>query len=150
MVTELVVFLLDELRIALRLTAVERVVRAVQVTRLPQAPEIVLGVINLQGRAIPIVDFRGRFGLARREPGISDQMIIARTQRRPVGLIADAVAGVLNVPAGAIAAAQTVIPGIRQIDGVAPLPDGLLFVHDLDKFLSIDEERELDAALAEG
>ena len=89
--TELVVFCLDELRIALRLTAVERVVRAVQVTRLPQAPEIVLGVINLQGRAIPIVDFRNRFHLGRREPRITDQMIIARTARRPVGLMADAV-----------------------------------------------------------
>jgi len=149
-VTELVVFRLDELRIALRLAAVERVVRAVQVTRLPQAPAIVLGVINLQGRAIPIVDFRGRFHLDRREPRTTDQMIIARTERRPVGLIADAVAGVLNLPAGAIAPAQTVVPGIRQIDGVVALPDGLLFIHDLDKFLSIDEERELDAALAEG
>jgi len=149
-VTELVVFRLDELRIALRLTAVERVVRAVQVTRLPQAPEIVLGVINLQGRAIPIVDFRNRFHLGVREPRISDQMIIARTARRPVGLIADAVEGTLSVPAGAIAPAETVMPGIRQIDGVVPLPDGLLFIHDLDKFLSIDEERELDAALAEG
>ena len=148
--TELVVFRLDELRIALRLTAVERVVRAVQVTRLPQAPEIVLGVINLQGRAIPIVDFRNRFHLGVREPRIRDQMIIARTKRRPVGLIADAVEGTLSVPAGAIAPAETVMPGIRQIDGVVPLPDGLLFIHDLDQFLSIDEERELDAALAEG
>jgi len=149
-VTELVVFRLDELRIALRLTAVERVVRAVQVTRLPQAPEIVLGVINLQGRAIPIVDFRGRFQLGRREPRISDQMIIARTEKRPVGLVVDAVEGMLSVSEEAIAPAQTVVPGIRQIEGVVALPDGLLFIHDLDKFLSIDEERELDAALAEG
>ena len=148
--TELVVFRLDELRIALRLAAVERVVRAVQVTRLPQAPEIVLGVINLQGRAIPIVDFRCRFQLGRREPRISDQMIIARTEKRPVGLIVDAVEGMLSVAEEAIAPAQTVMPGIRQIDGVVALPDGLLFIHDLDKFLSIDEERELDAALAEG
>ena len=148
--TELVVFYLDELRIALRLTAVERVVRAVHVTRLPQAPEIVLGVINLQGRAIPIVNFRGRFHLGPREPRITDQMIIARTARRPVGLMVDAVEGTLSVPTGAIAPAQTVMPGIRQIDGVAALPEGLLFIHDLDKFLSIDEERELDAALAEG
>lgn len=143
----LVVFHLDELRIALPLAAVERVIRAVGVTPLPRAPEIVRGAINMQGRAIPVLDIRGRFDLRAREPGVGDQMIIARAGRRPVALIADAVSGTLSVPQQAIAPMHTVMPGIRQIEGVVSLQDGLLFIHDLDRFLSIEEERELDAAL---
>jgi purine-binding chemotaxis protein CheW len=65
--TQLVVFALDEQRYALRLTAVERIVRAVEVTPLPKAPQIVLGVIDAQGRIIPVVDVRQRFRLTERE-----------------------------------------------------------------------------------
>ena len=58
---QIVVFALDEPRYALPLSAVERVVRAVEITPLPKAPEIVLGVINMQGQVVPAVDIRKRF-----------------------------------------------------------------------------------------
>ncbi len=73
-----VVFGLDEHSFALRLSAVVRVVRAVEVTPLPRAPEIVLGVINVQGRITPVFDVRKRFRLPAREISLSDQFIIAR------------------------------------------------------------------------
>lgn len=144
---ELVVFRLDELRIALTLTAVVRVVRAVHVTPLPQAPETVLGLINVQGRVVPMFDIRSRFGLRCRDTATSDQILIARTRRRQIGIIVDLVDGTLSVAQAAIATGDTIVPGMRQIGGVLALPDGLLIIHDLDEFLSLDEERELDAAL---
>jgi hypothetical protein len=74
---------------------VEKVVRAAEITPLPKAPEIVLGVVNWQGRIIPVVNMRARFGLAAREIDLADRLIFARTGKRAVALIADFVDGVI-------------------------------------------------------
>lgn len=144
---KLVVFHLDRLRIALPLAAVERVIRAVSVTPLPAAPGIVLGVINMQGQILPVFDFRRRFRLPARKPGIADQIVIARTRTRQVGIFADAVTATVSVAGSAIVSAASIAPDTRHIDGVLPLPDGVLLIHDLDGFLSHDEEQDLEAAL---
>ncbi len=62
---QLVVFTVDDQQYALNLVCVERVVRAVEVTHLPQAPETVLGVINFEGQVIPVVNTRQASGVAR-------------------------------------------------------------------------------------
>jgi purine-binding chemotaxis protein CheW len=146
-VTELVVFRLDELRLALPLTTVERVVRAVHVTRLPQAPEIVLGVVNVQGRIIPVVDPRKRFRLPERAIALADQLVIARTSRRPVALLVDAVDGVLEVAEREAVPALDVLPKVAYVEGVVKQKDGLVLIHDLNKFLSLEEETALDQAM---
>src|ERR1700674_4677146 len=92
----LVAFSLDNHAYALHLPAVERVVRIVEVTRLPDAPGIVAGVVNVGGQVIPVVDIRKRFLLPGRDPDLSDQLIVARTSRRALALIADTVTGVIE------------------------------------------------------
>ena len=74
---QLVVFFLNEQKYALYLPAVERVVSAIEVTPLPQAPDNVLGIINVMGKVITVVNIRKRFGLPEREIDLSDQFIIA-------------------------------------------------------------------------
>jgi purine-binding chemotaxis protein CheW len=103
---QLVVFTMDEQRYALQLAAVERVVRMVEVTLLPQAPQIVLGVINAQGRIIPVVDIRRRFRLPARDIRLSDHLLIARTARRTVALALDAVTGIVEGSAQAVITAE--------------------------------------------
>lgn len=147
--TELVVFTLAEQRYALRLGSVERVVRAVEITPLPQAPEIVLGVINMQGRVVPVVSVRKRFGLAEREIELSDQFIIARTARRAVALVVDAVHDVVSCAEAQRVAAERILPGLEHVEGVLKLPDGMILLHDPDRFLSLDEEQALGAAMKE-
>lgn len=144
-----VVLCLDELRIALRLAVVERVIQAVALTPLPGAPEIVLGVLNLQGRLVPVVDLRRRFGLPARVLAPSDHLLIARTRQRPVALVADAVSGVSACAAPDWVDAGEVLPGLALIDGLVRRKDGLLLVHDLERFLSLDEAARLDAVLAD-
>lgn len=143
-----VVLHLDELRIALPLAAVERVIRATYVVCLPQALDIVLGVVNVQGRIIPIVNTRKRFRLPDREIVLTDQFVIARTQRRPVALMVDAVSGVLAYPEQDIVAADAILPGMEYVEGVARIKDGLILIHNLDTFLSLDEEKSLDRAMS--
>ena len=143
---QFVVFTLDEQRFGLELTAVERVVRRVEITPLPKAPEIVLGVVNVRGRVIPVVDIRRRFRLPERKPALSDQIIIARTAQRPVALAVDAAIEVLDRPQEDIIEALRVLPGIEYVEGVLKLEDGLILIHDLNRFLSLEEEAALDRA----
>ena len=144
---QLVVFTLGEQRYGLRLAVVERIVRAVEITALPSAPDIVLGVINVAGRVVPVVNIRKRFGLPDKEMGLDDRLIIARLARRTVALLVDCESAVVEVPQGDIVHASKILPHIDYIDGVAKLGDGMILIHDLDGFLSLEEKRTLDEAM---
>lgn len=146
---QIVVFALDDHRYGLHLSAVERAVRMVDVTPLPRAPDNVLGVIDVQGRVVPVFDPRRRFLLPPRPVSVHDQIILARTAHRPVALVADAVHGVRELTAP-VAVAADILPGIEHIEGIVRLDDGLILIHDLDRFLSLDEAQALDRALSDG
>lgn len=145
--TKLVPFTLDNQRFALPLSAVERVVRAVEITPLPKAPEIVMGVVNIQGRIIPVFNIRKRFRLPEREINLSDQLILSNTSKRPVVIVVDEVRGVAECPEDKITMADNILPGIEHVEGVAKLEDGMFLIHDIEKFLSIEEEDALDNAI---
>ena len=145
----LVLFRLDEQRYALHLPAVERVVRAVEVTPLPKAPEIVLGVINAHGQVIPVVDVRKRFRLPEREMELDDHIMIARTPKRLLALPVDSVEGVVAYPEEQVVVSEKIVPGMEYVEGVLKLPDGLILIHNLEKFLSLKEEKALDSAMGE-
>ena len=144
---ELVVFTLDKQPYALRIGVVERVVRAVEVTPLPKAPEIVLGMINAQGSIVLVVNVRKRFQLPEREVELNDQFIIARTSRRTVALVVDAVNDVVLCAEAQVVASEKILPGLEHVEGVLKLPDGMTLLHDLDQFLSLDEEQALAEAM---
>lgn len=146
-VLRLVVFVIDEQRYALPLLAVERILPMIAVSPLPQAPAVVLGVINLHGQVLPVVDIRRRFGLAPRDFGLRAHLLVARTSRRTLVVPVDEVLGVSEVAAGAVTPPDAVLPGIGHVAGIVALADGLLFIHDLDAFLSLDEERQLTESL---
>ena len=144
---QLVGFALAGRRYAVSLAAVERIVHVMEVAPLPKAPEIVLGLINFAGRIIPVVDMRQRFRLPAREVGLYDHLIIARTSKREIAFIADGVAAVIECPEAEITAAAKIVPGLEYLQGVLKLKDGLIFIHDLERFLSLDEEKSLDEAM---
>ncbi len=144
---QLVGFALDGRDYAVNLAAVERIVHVVEVAPLPQAPDIVLGVIIFSGRVIPVVDMRRRFRLPPTEVGLYDHLIIARTSKREIAFIADGVAGVIDCPEEDITTAEEIVPGLEYLAGILKLKDGLIFIHDLERFLSLDEEKSLDEAL---
>ena len=144
----LVVFALDTQHYAIHLSTVERAVRMVEITPLPHAPEIVLGVVNVQGRIIPVLNMRKRFRLPERRAGVHDHLLIARTPKRAVALAVDAVHGVVESPAHEAITPAAIVPGLEYVAGVVKLADGMLFIHDLDAFLSLEEEEELEAAIS--
>ena len=146
--SSLVAFNLEGLFLALPLDRVARAVRAVAATPLPQAPEIVCGVVNVQGRIVPVINLRRRFGLAERETGLDDQLLIAHSATRMLAMIVDAVVGVIECDEKDFVAVDSVVAGTRHLTGIVKSPDGMVLIHDLDSFLSLEEERALDAALS--
>ena len=142
-----VVFTIGGQRVALELAAVERVVRAVEITPLPKAPEIVQGVINVEGRIVPVFNLRRRFGMADRELGPDDQMIVARIPGRRAALVVDEAIGVAAYPAEAVTRAARILPGLEHLEGVVKCEDGLIFIHDLSRFLSVPEDCALGEAM---
>jgi len=145
--SQLVVFSLDGLHYALDLSVVERTERMVEVTPLPQAPEIVVGVIDVRGKIIPVLNIRKRFRLPERPPALSDQLLIARTARRAMAFTVDAVCGVVERSEQEIVEPAAVLPGIEYVKGVVKFADGMIFIHDLDDFLSLEEENALESAI---
>jgi len=143
----LVSFNLDDQKYALFLSAVIRIIRVVEITRLPKAPEIVLGVINMHGLVIPVFDIRKRFRLPPRDTQLDDQMIVASTSKRTVALLVDSVNDVIEIPEEKIIAGKKILPGMEYVEGVVKTEDGMILIHDLETFLSLHEGKALDEAL---
>jgi purine-binding chemotaxis protein CheW len=148
-IIQLVVFALAGSDYGLHLETVERVIPTVAVTPLPKAPEIVTGIINLAGRIIPVLDIRRRFRLLAKEPGLHDHVIVARTSSRMVALQVDRVRGVAEYPAAEVIAGRHIAPRAEYVAGVVKFAGGLILIHDLETFLSLEEERSLDQTLGE-
>jgi purine-binding chemotaxis protein CheW len=140
-------FSLEDQRYGLKVSAVDRVVPVVEITPLPKAPEIVLGVVNVGGRIVPVVNLRRRFRLPERETELSDLLVLARTRRRAVALVVDRVQGVMETPAVDFIPATEVLAGAEFVNGILKLPDGLVLIHDLNTFLSMEEERAIDEGI---
>jgi purine-binding chemotaxis protein CheW len=146
-VMQLLVFRLDNHRYALPLAAVERIVRAAEVTPLPDPPRTVFGVLDVAGAILPVLNLRRRFQLPERDIQVSDQFLIARTPQRSVILVIDVAEGIVGIASDEIVSADAVFPGLDQVRGVARMKDGLVLIHDLPAFFSLGESMALDEAL---
>jgi purine-binding chemotaxis protein CheW len=144
----LLVFRAEGQRYALRLGSVVRVLRMMEIVALPSAPDIVLGVIDIAGSIVPVMDLRARLRLPLRQASPSDVLVLAHGGARRVALAADEVVGVVECPADLVPT-DALVPGIEHVSGVLQLGDGLVLIHDLDTFLSLDEARRVDRALHE-
>jgi Chemotaxis signal transduction protein len=145
-VTQIVVFTLNEQKYGLMASAVQRVIRAVEITSLPKAPEIVLGVINLEGEIIPVLDIRKRFHLPPTEIDPANNFIISTASSRTVAVVVDAVLGLHKTEETSVFSEKN-LPGAEYVQGIVKLQDGMILIHDLDQFLSLEEKTRLDDAI---
>lgn len=145
---QVLIFVLDEPRYALELERVERVVRAVEITRLPDTPPAFLGVINVQGEVTPVVDLRGRLGLPPQALTPDDRFVLARIRRHLVALVVDDIHELREVDEAALAQAEAALPAGGLLRGVVTIDDNLVLICDLDQFLAGDEKSALPPALA--
>lgn len=145
---QLVVFALGEQRHAIALAQVERVVFAAQVTPVPGAPAIVLGVIDLQGEVIAVLDVRQRSSSIAQPIHVNDQFLIVQTRLRKVALVVNETLDVVERDASAVSSVGLAPSDPGRQEGVVRLEDGLALIEDVEEFLSAHESRMLDEAMA--
>jgi len=132
---QLFVLRLDHQRYALRLPDVERVLRMVEITALPEPPPGVLGVINVQGRVLTVIDLRHCLHLPAREVEPEDVLILVSAAGAMLALAADGVEGVTDWPEEGIIPVQEIRAPSPYLEGVAKLADGLVLIFDLGRLL---------------
>ncbi len=146
----IVLFNLDGQHYGLYLAAVDRVVPVVEIASLPKAPDIVLGVVNFHGEIIPVINVRKRFNLPIRALELNDQLIIARTSKRLVALVVDSVLGVQELRNSQLVNIEESFRYTNYLAGIAKVDDDIVLIHDLEKFLSLDEQQQIDKVLSKG
>lgn len=125
---------------------VQEINRMVEITRVPQAPHYVEGVINLRGKVIPIVDLRKRFNLEMKEYDKNTRIVVVDINGSIMGMIVDAVSEVLRLPASTIEPPPDLVTGVNSeyIKGVAKLENRLLIFLDLSRVIDFKELAEVN------
>ena len=141
---ELLTFEIWQERFGIPLAEVREVVRAVSIARLPKAPAVVEGVVNVRGSIVPALDIRARFNLPPKAVEPSDHLVIAFAKHRLVAIRVDRVTDVMMLASSDVEDVAIAVPGSSLVAGVAKLHDGLLLIHDLATFLSVTEAEALD------
>ncbi len=142
---QLVVFDLAEQHYGVEISSVREIIRFQEITSVPDSPQSVEGIINLRGGVIPVVDLRKRFGLVVTAATAQSRIVVMEIDGADVGVVVDAVAEVLRIPANSIEATSSVVTTAESfyISGIAKIEDQLLILLDLDRALSSDALEQL-------
>lgn len=143
---DLLTFDLGGIRCALPATDVREVVRAVSILPLPNAPDVVEGVINVRGTLVPVLDLRRRLDLPPKPIAVSDHLVLVRAGARDVAVRVDQALAVVAAGDDRLETPDANLTTAPFISAVGKLVDGLVLVHDLRRFLDASEQASLEAA----
>jgi purine-binding chemotaxis protein CheW len=128
-------FYLDKLLFGVELKGVQEVIRSLEMTKVPLAPEVVRGLINLRGQIVTAVDLRRRLELEPSPPGLQAMNVVVRSADGAVSLLVDEVGDVVEVEETSFEPPPETLRGsVRSmILGVHKLNDRLMHVLDIEK-----------------
>lgn len=140
-ILQLVTFTLGGEEYAVDILKVQEINRMKEITRFPNAPYYVEGVINLRGKVIPIVSLRKMFGLPEEEDRSQQKIMIMDIQGVTIGLIVDTVSEVLRISANIVESppAMTYSVSTEFISGIAKMEDRLIILLDMDRLIGKDK-----------
>ena len=143
-VVQWVTFVLNNETYGIEVLHVQEVLKVIEITPVPGSPEFVLGVINLRGNVVTVVDTRKRFGLPPIKTSESSRVIIIESGEQVVGLMVDSVAEVVYLHASEIERVPTIgrEEQARYIQGVRSRDDGLLILVDIDRLIANEDQQE--------
>ncbi|WP_300316736.1 chemotaxis protein CheW [Idiomarina sp.] len=144
-VLQWVTFQLDDETYGINVMQVQEVLRYSEIAPVPGAPNYVLGIINLRGNVVTVIDTRLRFGLQTTEVTDNTRIVIIESEKQVIGILVDSVAEVVYLRTSEIDSAPNVgtDESARFIQGVSNRDDELLILVDLDKMLTDDEWDEI-------
>ena len=142
---QLVSFMIDKEEFGVDILFVQEINRFMQITKVPNAPDFVEGVINLRGRVIPVIDLRMKFRMVKKERDNSTRIIVVEVGGKTVGFIVDSVNEVLRIPKNVTEAPPEIVTVTDSdyIMAVAKLEDRIITLLNLDKILSKSDKEEL-------
>ncbi|MEW6194079.1 MAG: chemotaxis protein CheW [Bacteroidota bacterium] len=142
---QLVSFMIGEEEYGVDILLVQEIIRMLQVTKVPNAPDYVDGVINLRGRIIPVIDLRCKLGIERKEHDKNTRIVVVEVSGKTVGFIVDAVTEVLRIPESITEEPPEIVTGVNSeyIKAVGKLEDRLLILVDIEKMLASSVKIEI-------
>lgn len=145
-VLQWVTFQLEDETYGVDVMVVREVLKYQDIAPVPGAPDYVMGIINIRGTVISVINTRLRFGLSEKEPEENTRIVILEIGQHIIGIVVDSVAEVVYMKRSEIESAPQVNKddSARFIQGVCHRDDKLIILVELDKLLSEEELRELD------
>ena len=147
-ISQWVTFFLEKEKYGIQVMKVQEVLRVTDIAPVPGAPDYVLGIINLRGNVVTVIDSRQRFHLPEKEPDDSTRIVIIEAENdQVVGILVDSVAEVAELSASEIESAPNVgnEDSARYIQGVCNKDDELLILLDVEKLLTAEEWDEVSS-----
>jgi purine-binding chemotaxis protein CheW len=143
-VAQLVSFMIDENEYAVNILAVNEILRYPDITRLPNTPNFIRGVINLRGNVIPVVDVRVRFGFSKGSITDLTRVIVTENGGKLIGLLVDNVYQVVRIPTANIDPPADIITGVSEefIAGIGRFSDRLIILLKMSQALFIEDKGE--------
>ncbi len=144
-VLQWVTFRLDHETYGINVMQVQEVLRYSEIAPVPGAPAYVMGIINLRGNVVTVIDTRSRFGLPSAEVTDNSRIVIIEAEKQVIGILVDSVAEVVYLKTSEIDSAPNVgtEDSAKFIQGVSNRDDELLILVDLNKLLSDEEWDEI-------
>ena len=140
-----VTFHLEGEKYGIKVMRVQEVLRMTEIAPVPGAPHYVLGIINLRGNVVTVIDTRRRFGLPDVDPDDETRIVIVEANNNVVGILVDSVAEVVDLKMSDVETAPNVgnDESSKYIQGVSSRDEELLILVDVDKLLSEEEWQEV-------
>lgn len=142
---QLVSFKIGAEEFGIDILKVNEINRMMSLTKVPNAPSFVDGVVNLRGRVIPVINLRTKLSLPKKEYDRNSRIIVVELENRTIGFIVDEVSEVLRIPVNITEKPPEMVSGVNAafITAIGKLEDRLLILLDLEKVLADGENVEL-------
>jgi purine-binding chemotaxis protein CheW len=144
-IRQFVTFVLGDEVFGVQIMKVQEIIRWQEVTRVPNLPAFIEGILDLRGEVIPIIDLRKRFGFEPRPPDAATRIVVINIATFMVGLVVDGVRQVLKPTADQLAPPPRLIAGIasRYLEGICRFDNRLVIILDIERILSEEEFAQL-------
>ncbi len=149
---QLVSFKLSNETYGIEITKIREIILVGQITRVPETPHYIKGLINLRSSVIPVIDLRARFALAENELTQDSRIMVLNVGRRTIGIVVDSVNEVLRVSQDQISPAPPTVAslGNQYMTGLVRLEEQLLILLDVDRLFSEKANAAIDEAVTGG
>ncbi|MCL0068716.1 chemotaxis protein CheW [Thermodesulfovibrionales bacterium] len=146
-ILQLITFTLDKEEYAVDILKVQEINRMTEITRVPNSPPQMEGVINLRGKVIPVVNLRKRFGLTPKDNDEHSRIMIMDIQGITIGFVMDSVSEVLRVPSSIVEPTPPMATNISTefIKGIAKMEERLIIILDMDRLIGKEETASIEA-----